>query len=50
MDEIFQEMGASVWLPYSFDTDHLVSNLSNGAKEEDMFECVPFHGKIDEQL
>ncbi len=50
MDEIFQEMGASVWLPYSFDTDHLVSNLSNGAKEEDMFECVPFHGKLDEQL
>jgi len=40
MDEIFQEMGASVWLPYSFDTDHLVSNLSNCAKEEDMFECV----------
>lgn len=50
MDGIFQGMGGSAWLPYSFDADHLVSYLSGGAKEEEMFECVPFHGKRDEQL
>ncbi len=50
MDEIFQGMGASAWLPYAFDADHLVSNLSGGAKEDELFECVPFHGKNDEQL
>lgn len=50
MDEIFQGMGASDWLPYTFDADHLVSNLSVGAKEEELFECVSFHGKNDEQL
>ena len=50
MDEIFQGMGNSAWLPYTFDADHLVSNLSGGAKEEELFECVPFHGKNDEQL
>ena len=50
MDEIFQRMGDSAWLPYSCDADHLVSNLSGGAKEEELFECVPFHGKNDEQL
>lgn len=50
MDEIFQRMGASAWLPYTFDADHLVSNLIGGAKEEELFECVPFHGKNDEQL
>lgn len=50
IDEIFQGMGASAWLPYSFDADHLVSNLSGGAKEEELFECVSFHGKNDEQL
>lgn len=50
IDEIFQRMGDSAWLPYSYDADHLVSNLSGGAKEEELFECVPFHGKNDEQL
>lgn len=50
MDEIFQGMGASSWLPYTFDADHLVSNLSGGAKEEELFECVSFHGKNDGQL
>lgn len=50
MDEIFQVMGASDWLPYTFDADHLVSNLSVGAKEEELFECVSFHGKNDEQF
>lgn len=50
MDEIFQGMGASAWLPYTFDADHLVSNLCGGAKEEELFECVSFHGKNDEQL
>lgn len=50
MDETFQVMGASDWLPYNFDADHLVSNLSVGAKEEELFECVSFHGKNDEQL
>lgn len=50
IDEIFQRMGDSAWLPYFYDADHLVSNLSGGAKEEELFECVPFHGKNDEQL
>lgn len=50
MDEIFRGMGAGAWLPYAFDADCLVSNLSGGAKEEELFECVPFHGKNDEQL
>lgn len=50
MDEIFQDMGASAWLPYVYDADHLVSNLNCGAEEEELFECVPYHGKNDEQL
>lgn len=50
MDEIFQGMGASAWLPYTYDADHLVSNLNGGANEEELFECIPFHGKNDEQL
>ena len=50
MDEIFQGMGASTWLPYTYDADHLVSNLNGGANKEELFECVPFHGKNDEQL
>lgn len=50
MDEIFQGMGASAWLPYTYDADHLVSNLNGGANEEELFECVPFHGKNDELL
>lgn len=50
MDEIFQGMGASAWLPYVYDADHLVSNLNGGANEDELFECVPYHGKNDEQL
>lgn len=50
MDEIFQRMGASAWLPYVYDADHLVSNLNGGANEDELFECVPYHGKNDEQL
>ena len=50
MDGIFQEMGASLWLPYVYDADHLVSNLNGGANEDELFECVPYHGKNDEQL
>ena len=50
MDEIFQGMGASARLPYVYDADHLVSNLNGGANEDELFECVPYHGKNDEQL
>ena len=50
MDEIFQSMGASAWLPYVYDADHLVSNLNGGANEDELYECVPYHGKNDEQL
>jgi len=50
MDEIFQGTGASSWLPYVYDADHLVSNLNGGANEDELFECVPYHGKNDEQL
>lgn len=50
MDEIFQRMGASAWLPYVYDADHLVSNLNGGANEDELFECVSYHGKNDEQL
>lgn len=50
MDEIFQGMGAKEWLPYTYNADHLVSNLNSGANEGELFECVPFHGKNDEQL
>lgn len=50
MDTIFQGMGVSGWLPYTYEEDHLVSNLNGGAKEEELFECVLYHGKNDEQL
>lgn len=50
MDEIFQDMGASAWLPYVYEADHLVSNLNGGANEDELFECIPYHGKNDEQL
>lgn len=50
MDEIFQCMGASAWLPYVYDADHLVSSLNGGANEDELFECVPYHGKNGEQF
>ena len=50
MDEIFQGMGSNAWLPYSYDADHLVSNLEGGADEKDLFKCIPYHGKNDEQI
>lgn len=50
MDGIFQRMGANEWLPYAYDVDHLVSNLNGGANEDELFECVIYHGKNDEQL
>lgn len=50
MDEIFQGMGAKAWLPYVYDADHLVSNLNGGANKDELFECVPYHGKNNEQL
>ena len=50
MDEIFQGMGASAWLPYVYATDHLVSHLDGGAKKEELFECVTYHGKNEKTL
>lgn len=50
MDEIFQRMGASNWLPYTYEADHLVSNLNGGFSEEELFKCVLYHGKEDDQL
>lgn len=50
MDEIFKEMGGNAWLPYSYEADHLVSNLDGGAEGEELFKCVPYHGKNDELL
>lgn len=50
MDDVFQRMGASSWLPYEYDADHLVSNLDGGAEENELFECIPYHGKKNEQL
>lgn len=50
MDGIFQRMGANEWLPYVYDVDHLVSNLNGGANEDELFECVIYHGNNDEQL
>lgn len=50
MDEIFHEMGKNDWLPYSYNYDHLVSELECGADDDNLFRCVPYHGKNDEQL
>ena len=50
MDEIFKEMGENAWLPYTYESDHLVSNLECGAEEDDLFRCVPYHGKNDELM
>ena len=50
MDEIFREMGTNTWLPYSYDYDHLVSELECGAEDDNLFRCVPYHGKSEEQL
>ena len=50
MDQIFQSMGASNWLPYTYEADHLVSDLNEGAEEGHLFNCVPYHGKEDEQF
>lgn len=49
MDEAFQKMGENGWLPYTTVEDHLVSDLECGANDEDLFKCVPFHGKSGEQ-
>lgn len=50
MNELFQGMGSNNWLPYTYDSDHLVSDLKCGADDENLFRCVPYHGKNDEQL
>lgn len=50
MDDIFHRMGINNWLPYSYDYDHLVSELECGADENSLFRCVPYHGKNDEQF
>ncbi len=50
MDEIFKGMGENDWLPYIYESDHLISNLECGAGEDNLFRCVPYHGKNDEQI
>ena len=50
MDEIFKEMGEHAWLPYTYESDHLVSNLECGAEEDGLFRCVTYHGKNDELM
>lgn len=50
MDKIFQKMGSCDWLPYKFENDYLVSNLDEGAKSSELFKCIQYHGKNDEQF
>jgi len=50
MDDIFNDMGTNNWLPYSYECDHLVSELECGADDDELFYCVPYHGKNDDQL
>lgn len=50
MDKIFNGMGGNGWLPYTYDSDHLVSNLECGSDAENLFRCVPYHGKNEEQI
>lgn len=50
MDYIFQGMGSNSWLPYTYDSDHLVSAINAGAKDDELFECVPYHSKNGEQM
>lgn len=50
MNDIFYNMGANSWLPYSYDYDHLVSDLECGADDDNLFRCVPYHEKNDEQF
>lgn len=50
MDKIFQSMGNGGWLPYSYDSDCLVSNLECGAEDNNLFRCVLYRGKNDEQI
>ncbi len=50
MDEIFKGMGENDWLPYTCDSAQLVSNLECGADEENLFRCVLYHGKNEEQI
>lgn len=50
MDDIFCDMGANNWLPYSYDYDHLVSELECGADDDSLFRYVPYHGKNNEQF
>ena len=50
MDDIFHGMGTNNWLPYSYDYDHLVSELECGADDDNLFRCVPYHGKKDDQI
>ena len=50
MDDIFRGMGTNNWLPYSYDYDHLVSELECGADVDNNFRCVPYHGKNDDQM
>lgn len=50
MDEIFQGMGSNGWLPYGYESDYLVSNFECGADDDNLFRCIPYHGKNGEQM
>lgn len=50
MDEIFRRLGSRNWLPYTYDSDHLISDLNKGLDEKELFRCIRYHGKNNEQF
>lgn len=44
-DAVFSEMGEQNYLPYLAENDRLTSRVLSDAADEDLFVCVPCHGK-----
>lgn len=49
LDGIFRRMGTKGWLPYTADSDYLISDVNAGSEEKELFKCISYHGK-NEQL
>ena len=49
-DEIFCQMGANKYLPYDQKNDRLISEKIYEAKDDELMQCIPCHGKDEEKF
>lgn len=47
-DDIFREMGAEGYLPYTAENDRLIGEKNFGTNESELLQCIPCHGRDKE--